>query len=112
MIVGEGGADGHIDFESAAGGVKEELWGGEGVVVMQLQQPVVEPTLVLSIESIDHEMEIEHSVPFHQGVGNRVFTQLLLLFLQSSQLYGGIGLHGVYVDKLLLFMTCAKHCYT
>lgn len=58
VVVGKGCADGHVEFESAAGSIEVELGGCEGVVFVEFQQAVIESPLVLALQVVDDEMEI------------------------------------------------------
>lgn len=52
MVVREGCADGHINIEPSRGSVEEEFGGGEGIVLMQLEQPKVKTSGVGALEVV------------------------------------------------------------
>ena len=59
MIVGERGTDWHIELEPATGRIEVQLGSSERIILMKLQEPMIEPSLIFSIKIIDNEMEIE-----------------------------------------------------
>ena len=58
MIVGKRSADRHLDIESSRRRIEDEFGCGEGVVLMQLEDSVVETLTVGSFEIMQTEMEI------------------------------------------------------
>lgn len=72
VVVGERGADGDVDVESARGGIEVEFGGCEGVVLVQLQQPEVEAIGVRGFQVVEAEVELEGVLSSNHGVRDRL----------------------------------------
>lgn len=81
--VGETGADGFVGLESAGWSEEEQAGWGEGVVGGELQHPMIYATLIGAIEPIDTEMEVQQPFPCHYNMGDGLFVQAGLLFLET-----------------------------
>lgn len=75
VVVGEGGADGLVDFKAAVVGEELDFGWGEGVVVGQLEQAVVKTTLELFLEVIEAEVEVVKIVPLDEDGGYGFFFE-------------------------------------
>jgi hypothetical protein len=57
MVVGETGTNGFVDLEAATKGIKEKFGRGEGVVLVQLKDSMVETILVDTVKTKDTEVK-------------------------------------------------------
>ncbi len=73
MEVGKCCADGGVHLEPAGRSEEFEFGRGEGVVLWELEDTVVEASLIVSIQVVNAEVEIEGSFSSNAGVAQRVF---------------------------------------
>lgn len=82
MVIGKGRTDRHIDLKSSTRRIKKQFRSGKRIVLMQLQQAMIVAPFIRRIKPINNKMEIQDAVSLYQCIGNRIFNQLFLLFLQ------------------------------
>lgn len=70
MVVSESCADGLANIEPAAWSVEFKHRRGKGVVLAEKQSRMIEATLIVSIESINAEMEIQQSLSRYKSMLN------------------------------------------
>lgn len=73
MEIRETGADGFVGLKATRFAKKFELGRREGVVGSQLQDPVVEPARISTLEPVDAEMKIKLTLSPNYNVGYGVF---------------------------------------
>jgi hypothetical protein len=72
VVVSEGGADGHVDFEAARRSVKEQLGSCEGIIFVQVEQSMVVSACVGSFEIVEAKVKFEDVFASDEGVGEGV----------------------------------------
>ena len=85
VVVGEGGADGHVDVEAAGRGVEDEFGGSKGIVFVQFEDSVVVPAAVGSFEVVEAEVELEGVFASDYGVAEGLFIEGGLLLHESLE---------------------------
>ena len=83
VVVGEGGADGHVDVESSGGGVEDEFRCCEGVVLVELDDAVVVAAGIGPFEVMEAEVEVKQPLACDYGVGYGLFVESGLFLHQS-----------------------------
>ena len=94
MVVGEGGAYGHIDIEPSGWGVEDEFGSCKGVILVEFDDAVVVASGIGSFEVMEAEVEIEQSLACDNGVGDGLFVESGFFFHQP--------LHGEFFSLHLL----------
>jgi hypothetical protein len=84
VVVGEGGTDGLVDLEASVVGEELDFGWGEGVVLGQFEQAVVEASLELFLEVVEAEVEVVEVVPLHQYGGYGFFFERFRFLVDAA----------------------------
>jgi hypothetical protein len=84
VVVREGGADGLADLEAAVVGEEAYFGWGEGVVLGEFEQAVIESLFILFFEVVEEEVEGEVALALHKHAGNGVLLDGLPLLVDSD----------------------------
>ena len=85
MVVREGSANREINFEATRWRVEEEFGSIEWIIFVQLEQSMIESSLVRTFQIVKAKMKLKNAFTIDKSIRYRLFIDLGLLFLQSQK---------------------------